>query len=227
MSEINGYVVTGKHFDTSARVWLAYEPIGTHVIVPRITQATTFKTVGSAIQAWCDAQAMCSDARIFAVAEDGTETPLPSYEEALAELDSLRAVLLDGAPGDLVQAAKGDEAACDKIVAAIDKLRLGLADIERLWTAMRSIAALAVTCDEVDCCDTYDGKGAPRPATHETTLFGAPVYLCDRHAEGRIESHRRAESKSYGKQPDVVPYTQHEAVQIAIAALAPRERTAS
>ncbi len=29
--------------------------------------------------------------RIFAVAEDGTETPLPSYEEALAEIERLRA----------------------------------------------------------------------------------------------------------------------------------------
>ena len=35
------------------------------------------------------------DARIFAVAEDGTETPLPSYEEALTRLDAVYAAAED------------------------------------------------------------------------------------------------------------------------------------
>jgi hypothetical protein len=33
----------------------------------------------------------CTDVRIFAVAEDGSETALPSYEEALALLVEIRA----------------------------------------------------------------------------------------------------------------------------------------
>lgn len=35
----------------------------------------------------------CTDVRIYAVAEDG-ETPLPTYEEALAEIERLRAMVL-------------------------------------------------------------------------------------------------------------------------------------
>ena len=41
------------------------------------------------------------EATIFAVAEDGAETPLPSYEEALAEIERTRAVapiLIAGVP---------------------------------------------------------------------------------------------------------------------------------
>ena len=82
---IKGYVVKGKHFGTGATMWLAYEPTGEHVVAPRASQRTTFQALASAIQAWCDAQVMCLEPRIFAVAEDGTETLLPSYEEALAQ----------------------------------------------------------------------------------------------------------------------------------------------
>jgi hypothetical protein len=35
-------------------------------------------------------ESMCTDVRIFAVAEDGSETPLPTYEEALETLEKLR-----------------------------------------------------------------------------------------------------------------------------------------
>jgi hypothetical protein len=37
----------------------------------------------------------CSDVRIYAVAEDGSETALPTYEEALAEIERLESVLAD------------------------------------------------------------------------------------------------------------------------------------
>lgn len=56
-------------------------------------------TYGSLSEA-CDAikqLAQCHSVRILAVAEDGTETPLPTYEEALtklAELDAIGEALL-------------------------------------------------------------------------------------------------------------------------------------
>ena len=53
--------------------------------------AARFRTPGQACGA-ADALTYrgCTDVRIFAVAEDGTETPLPSYEEALARVDVLQ-----------------------------------------------------------------------------------------------------------------------------------------
>jgi hypothetical protein len=51
------------------------------------------RTVGEAISTR-DAMLMAggSDVTIFAVAEDGTETPVPTYEEALAENGRMRAM---------------------------------------------------------------------------------------------------------------------------------------
>ena len=86
--------------------------------------------------------------------------------------------------------------------------------------ALRSIAALAPRCSEDECDDNYETKGAHRLATHETKLFGAPVYLCAEHAVNREASHRRAESKGCGKQPAVVPYVEpNEAIRIALDAI--------
>lgn len=87
--------------------------------------------------------------------------------------------------------------------------------------ALQAIAALAPTCSEGDCDDNYEAKGAHRLATHETTMWGVPVYLCAEHASARETSHRKAESKGSGKQPAVVPYVEpNEAILIALAALA-------
>jgi len=47
------------------------------------------------------------DARIVAVAEDGAETPLPTYEEALAEIDRLRALVVAFAVGARLKSDAG------------------------------------------------------------------------------------------------------------------------
>lgn len=87
--------------------------------------------------------------------------------------------------------------------------------------ALRRIAALAPRCSEDECDDNYEAKGAHRLATHQTTLFGAPVYLCAEHATQREASHRKAKSKGCGKQPPVVPYVEENpAIAIALEALA-------
>ncbi len=92
---VKGYVVRGTNARTGDRAWLASEPTGEHVTVSRETQRTVFTALAAAIQAWADAQVMCQDAIIYTVADDGTETPLPSYEEALAEIERLRATAED------------------------------------------------------------------------------------------------------------------------------------
>ncbi len=53
-----------------------------------------FDTLGGASAAVGDMdRSGCTDVRIFAVAEDGTETPLPSYEETLAALSQTQDLL--------------------------------------------------------------------------------------------------------------------------------------
>ncbi len=52
--------------------------------------ATVFATIREAV---IEAGDGFATARIVAVVEDGTETPLPTYEEALAQLDAVRAAL--------------------------------------------------------------------------------------------------------------------------------------
>lgn len=92
---MSGYVVRGKEFDGDGDRWLVYEPTGEHMVTNRRAGRTEFKALSSAIQAWCDAQVMCSGARIFRVEDDGTETPLPTYEEALAKVAALEAEIID------------------------------------------------------------------------------------------------------------------------------------
>lgn len=75
-----------------------------------------------------------------------------------------------------------------------------LATIAHYRGALKEIAALAMRCDEGDCADNYeDGEGKHRVATHVTSMWGAPVYLCAEHAPARAENHRDAESKGSGK----------------------------
>jgi hypothetical protein len=68
-------------------------------------RATEYSTVSEAVRGWW-AMAF-ANARIFAVAEDGTETPLPTYEEALALLADLRVFAAE-------EAAAADDIANDE-----------------------------------------------------------------------------------------------------------------
>ena len=95
-----GYVVRGKLSKSEQRVYVFrlwhVEP--KFRIMPN--RAEEFPDVGTALFATLPEAAEAyrgmghlRDIRIFAVAEDGTETPLPTYEEALAQLDAVRAAL--------------------------------------------------------------------------------------------------------------------------------------
>lgn len=88
MSEIR-YVVRGKN-RVGTLLWAFDEGDGSFGYVPRRAMATTFQVIGPAVQAWADMQAGCDDVRIFSVASDGTETPLPTYEQALNALATAR-----------------------------------------------------------------------------------------------------------------------------------------
>ena len=90
MAPIKGYVVRGKHSEGGGDVWLVYEPTGEHLIASRKAQRTEFQSLGSAIQAWADAQVLCDEAAIYQVHPDGREERLPSYEEALGEIERLK-----------------------------------------------------------------------------------------------------------------------------------------
>ncbi len=87
-----GYVVRGKRGSDGAEIaaWTHDGGIGSPV------SAARFRTSGQACGA-ADALTYrgCTDVTILAVAEDGSETPLPSYEEALAKLDAVCAAAED------------------------------------------------------------------------------------------------------------------------------------
>lgn len=70
MTAIKGYVVRGKRSDGTNEL----------IIGPTPTEARDFAVVRG-----------CTDVAIFRVHADGTEERLPSYEEALAEIERLRA----------------------------------------------------------------------------------------------------------------------------------------
>lgn len=74
--KVKGYVVR----------WTEYDAVG----VPSAAAATA-ASLAEAMQVWDDLGAMGQ--AIFSVAEDGTETPLPTYEEALVERDAARMAL--------------------------------------------------------------------------------------------------------------------------------------
>ena len=81
---IKGYVVRGKGTCCAEHEWAA---VHQEVIegTPDRAEATEFSTPREAFAV----ATRFEEARIFAIAEDGTETPLPSYEEALAKLASV------------------------------------------------------------------------------------------------------------------------------------------
>ena len=82
---VKGYVV---RWDKALGQTLCAIQGGTSTV--RQENSTVFATIREAV---VEAGDGFVTARIFAVAEDGTETPLPTYEEALAQLDAVRAAL--------------------------------------------------------------------------------------------------------------------------------------
>ena len=82
---VKGYVV---RWDKALGQTLYAIQGGTSTV--RQENSTVFATIREAV---VEAGDGFVTARIFAVAEDGTETPLPTYEEALAQLDAVRAAL--------------------------------------------------------------------------------------------------------------------------------------
>ena len=69
------------------------------------------------------------DARIFAVAEDGTETPLPSYEEALAEIVRIDATL---ATTRRDEHRRADDTVADRVDSLAAALAVADADMYRV-----------------------------------------------------------------------------------------------
>lgn len=55
--------------------------------------ATTIDSMPKAIDAWCRASMLADEPRIYQVANDGMETPLPTYEEALRVINAIDAAL--------------------------------------------------------------------------------------------------------------------------------------
>jgi hypothetical protein len=61
-----------------------------------IVAARRREAVGEAVAAWEDMTSKgCAPVRIYRVAEDGTETPLPTYEEALAQIAAIDAAFVE------------------------------------------------------------------------------------------------------------------------------------
>lgn len=123
---IKGYVVRGQDRQLrGADVWATADGVGMK------RERAKLYDVAAAVGAWAELRrcSWCADARILAVAEDGTETPLPSYEDALAEIERLRACPLAA----LVRTFRGDPAdpdargpvwaAFDRVVAAVPEDR--------------------------------------------------------------------------------------------------------
>jgi hypothetical protein len=89
--KIKGYVVRGTDDDgrpvCAAR--MADDERPTALVSSKSAEAHLFGSLSDAA-AMCRSPMWNEDVRIYAVAEDGTETPLPTYEEALAEVERLR-----------------------------------------------------------------------------------------------------------------------------------------
>jgi hypothetical protein len=88
-----GYVVRGK--DRQGRDCWASGDVAGFARASRRESATAYADLDSAIEGWTFMHGTCHDVVILAVAEDGTETPLPSYEEALVRLDAVCAAAED------------------------------------------------------------------------------------------------------------------------------------
>lgn len=94
--------------------------------------ATVFATIREAV---IEAGDGFATARIVAVAEDGTETPVPSYEEALAENERLRAE---------VDRWQKSEAGC--VRAGLEKVGQLKAENDRLRSERDALSAAWARC---------------------------------------------------------------------------------
>ena len=136
------------------------------------------------------------------VTVDGLNTP-----EARAKLDAGGDVLVVGDDGRIQMVVSRGRDAIEEPPSAAEV---------RYREALEKIAADAQRCD--DCGDDTPEGVAPL-ATHSTSFWGIPQFLCDHHADYARESFRRARSKGCGEQPDVVAYAQPLHAMIALAAL--------
>jgi hypothetical protein len=135
--------------------------------------ATVFATIREAV---IEAGDGFATARIVAVAEDGTETPLPSYQEAIEDLAGAKAsaeqacALLDKATSDII-----------RMSTEIERLRGIVDDARRLIRSadldVTSGHRANLTCDEEPYMALRDLFEAEREA--ERTIPGLVCTECD------------------------------------------------
>lgn len=141
---IKGYVVRGIGRFSGRTLYCAPFMDDGEVQFTSGRQHAEHATLSAAIGAERHAHASCRDVVILAVAEDGAEAVLPSYEEALAEVLRLTGALETArdAVEDLISVvlraaafAEGKDGARDELEAAIKRASTGrglMAAIERL-----------------------------------------------------------------------------------------------
>lgn len=83
---IKGYVVRGVGKASGRERWVQQDD-DVFYLVPSRENATMLVTISCAVEVV--ANVSLDSARIVAVADDGTETLLPSYEEALAQIERI------------------------------------------------------------------------------------------------------------------------------------------
>lgn len=117
----------------------------------------------------------CTDVRIFAVAEDGTETPLPTYEEALAALAEVDDILTEAGhpaagPADTLGARVG-RAVEDRDVPGEDGAKISQAASREWWRASNTTKG------------TEEQRFAAARAAQETARAGGlAAYRAERRA---------------------------------------------
>jgi hypothetical protein len=169
-----GYVVRGKDRQERDR-WAAGDVAGFAYAEGR-DGATLHTDLDSAVEAWAFMHRLCHDVTIFAVAEDGTETPLPSYQEAIEDLAGAKAsaeqacALLDKATSDII-----------RMSTEIERLRGIVDDARRLIRSadldVTSGHRANLTCDEEPYMALRDLFEAEREA--ERTIPGLVCTECD------------------------------------------------
>lgn len=110
---VKGYVVKGVGRSSERTLWAMRESLG---LADTREEAATFDGVDEAIAAMAQLHA-CRDVRVFAVAEDGSETPVPTYEEALEQARAIDAI--DAA---VSEAGIGPRGLQDTLIARVGRL---------------------------------------------------------------------------------------------------------
>ena len=91
MNKVKGYVVRGKDMAFDGADVVARETRSTGAFATSFLNDPALFTLATALGAQATMmRGDYSDVRIFAVGEDGTEAPLPTYEEALTTITALR-----------------------------------------------------------------------------------------------------------------------------------------